>query len=204
MIARFHLLISTALLAATASPPAGAAAAPPGKPQPYRITRGDRLTVSIIGEPELKVAGTRVEPIGTVNLILIKEIPLAGLTIPEAEATVASAYRDRRFLRNPLVTVDEPAPRTVIVSGKVNLQGRQEIPPGTELTIKDLIFKAGGFAETARGSAVRVTRVSPDGKREQFTLDVESGIKGRPGANGKDAAFVLEPGDVVYVPEKFI
>ena len=202
----FRLLATAALLAANPSPPAGATVAPPGPPKPYRITRGDRLTVSILGEPELKVAGARVEPVGTVNLILIKEISLAGLTISEAEAAVASAYRERRFIRNPLVTltVDEPAPRTVIISGKVIVQGRQDIPPGTELTIKDVIFRAGGFAETARGSAVRVTRVSPEGKREQFILDVESGIKGRAGSNGTDAAFVLEPGDVVYVPEKFI
>lgn len=176
------------------------------KAVPYRITRGDRISISILGEPELKVTGTRVEPVGTVNLVLIKEVNLSGLTIAEAEAKVAKAYQDGKYLRSPRVniTVDEYAPRTVIVSGKVNIQGRQEIPPNAEFTIKDLIFKAGGFTDTARSSAVKVTRTMPDGTQKYFILDVESGIKGRANSNSKDASFVLEPDDVVYVPEKLI
>ena len=143
---------------------------------------------------------------GTVNLVLVKEVRLAGLTILEAEAAVAKAYQDGRFLRSPRVTitVEEYAPRTVIVSGKVNIQGRQEIPPNAEFTLKDLIFKAGGFTDTARSSAVKVTRTLPDGTQKYFILDVESGIKGRANSSSKDASFVLEPDDVVYVPEKLI
>lgn len=173
---------------------------------PYRITRGDRLSINVLGEPDLRVGGVRVEAIGTVNLTLIKEIRLVGLTIAEAQAAIAQAYRDGRFLRDPqvAVTVDEYAPRTVIVSGKVNIVGRQEIPPDTEFTIKDLIFKAGGFSDTARSSAVRVTRTMPDGTPKTFILDVESAIKGKSSATSKDASFVLEPDDIVYVPEKII
>ena len=176
------------------------------KAAPYRISRGDRVSVSVLGKPELKVAGARVEPVGTVNLVLVKEVRLAGLTILEAEAAVAKAYQDGRFLRSPRVTitVEEYAPRTVIVSGKVNIQGRQEIPPNAEFTLKDLIFKAGGFTDTARSSAVKVTRTLPDGTQKYFILDVESGIKGRANSSSKDASFVLEPDDVVYVPEKLI
>jgi polysaccharide export outer membrane protein len=176
------------------------------KSAPYRISRGDRISVSVLGEPELKVSGARVEPVGTVNLVLIKEVRLTGLTVSEAEAVVVKAYQEGKFLRSPRVTiiVEEYAPRTVIVSGKVNIQGRQEIPPNAEFTIKDLIFKAGGFTDTARSSAVKVTRTLPDGTQKYFILDVESGIKGRANSNAKDASFVLEPDDVVYVPEKLI
>lgn len=172
----------------------------------YRISRGDRISVLVLGEPDLKVSGARVEPVGTVNLVLIKEVRLVGLTISEAESAVAKAYQEGKFLRSPRVTItiDEYSPRTVIVSGKVNIQGRQEIPPNTEFTIKDLIFKAGGFTDTARSSAVKVTRTMPDGTQKYFILDVESGIKGRANSSAKDASFVLEPDDVVYVPEKII
>jgi polysaccharide export outer membrane protein len=172
----------------------------------YKITRGDRLSVGVLGEPDLRVGGIRVEAIGTVNLPLIKEIRLVGLTIAEAQAAISKAYREGRFLRDPqvTVTVDEYAARTVIVSGKVNIQGRQEIPPDTEFTIKDLIFKAGGFSDTAKSTAVRVTRTMPDGTLKIFTLDVESAIKGKTSATAKDAGFVLEPDDIVYVPEKLI
>jgi polysaccharide export outer membrane protein len=173
---------------------------------PYKITRGDRLSIDVHGEPDLRVGGIRVEAVGTVNLRLIKDIRVVGLTISEAQAAIAQAYRDGRFLRNPqvAVTVDEYAPRTVIVSGKVNIVGRQEIPPDTEFTIKDLIYKAGGFSDTARSSAVKVTRTMPDGTLKTFVLDVESAIKGKSNATSKDASFVLEPDDMIYVPEKII
>ena len=208
MTTRAFLIAGAMLLVLALTSRAQGAASPSEerKAVPYRITRGDRISISILGEPELKVAGTRVEPVGTVNLVLIKEVNLSGLTIAEAEAKVAKAYQDGKYLRSPRVniTVDEYAPRTVIVSGKVNIQGRQEIPPNAEFTIKDLIFKAGGFTDTARSSAVKVTRTMPDGTQRYFILDVESGIKGRANANTKDASFVLEPDDVVYVPEKLI
>lgn len=181
---------------------------PGPKHVPYKITRGDRLSITVLanGEPEFTVGQKRVEATGSIDLLYIQEIRLAGLTIAQAQDAIANAYRDGRFLRNPQVsvTVDEYAPRVVSISGKVNSQGRFEIPPETEMTILDLIFKANGFAETARGTAVRVTRTLPDGTVKTFTLDVESAIKGKDTSNPGDASFVLEPDDVVYVPERII
>jgi polysaccharide export outer membrane protein len=173
---------------------------------PYRITRGDRLSIGVVGEPELTVGGKRVEATGTINLLYISEIRLVGLTISEAQEAIARAYREGRFLRNPQVsvTVDEYAPRTVIVGGKVNGPGRQEIAPDTEVTIMDVISKANGFSETAKGTAVRLTRTMPDGTLKVFILDVESALKGRAQSNSGDAAFVVEPDDIIYVPEKII
>lgn len=169
----------------------------------YRITRGDVCSINVLGEADCTSGNKRVEATGTINLTYIGDVNLVGLTIKEAQEKIAAAYRDGRFLRNPTVTmvVDVYAARTVIISGKVNIQGRQEIPPDTEITIKEMIFKAGGFSETAKGTAVRVTRTLPDGTLKTFTLDVESAIKGKGSA---DAAFVLEPDDIIYVPEKII
>lgn len=201
------LITACALVALAPQPcPAGEPGGREAAPPPYRIARGDRISILVLGEPELKLAATRVEPTGTVNLVLVRAVMLAGLTVPEAEEAVSRAYREGRFLRSPriTVTVDEPAPRTVIISGKVNAQGRQEIPPGSVLTVKDLIFRAGGFTDTARGSAVKVTRTLPDGTRRHFVLDVESGIRGRSNRGANDAAFALEPDDVVYVPERLL
>ncbi|MSU48332.1 MAG: polysaccharide export protein [Opitutus sp.] len=172
----------------------------------YKITRGDRLSIGVVGEPELNVGGKRIEALGTINLLYIQEIRLVGLTINEAQEAIAKAYRDGRFLRNPQVsvTVDEYSSRTVLISGKVNSPGRPEIPADHEITIKEMIFKVGGFSETAKGTAVRVTRTLPDGTLKIFTLDVESAIKGKGKPANNDAAFVLEPDDIIYVPEKII
>src|SRR5207244_1285687 len=72
---------------------------------PYRITRADRIAVSVLGEPELSAGGKRVEAMGTINLPLIQEIRLVGLTIAEAQEAIAKKYREERYLRNPVVSV---------------------------------------------------------------------------------------------------
>jgi polysaccharide biosynthesis/export protein len=173
---------------------------------PYRITRGDILSVEVLagGDREFAAAGKRVEATGTINLMYIQEIGVVGLTIAEAQAKIANAYREGRFIRNPIVniTVETPAPRFVIVNGKVNNAGRQLIESDVEVTILDVISKA-GLGETARGSAVRVTRTKPDGTPEVFILDVESALKGK-GKDSGDAAWVVQPDDIIYVPEKII
>ena len=131
---------------------------------------------------------------------------IGGLTILEAQTAIETAYREGRFLRNPQVaiTIEEYAPRTVSISGKINAPGRYEMPPDTAWTLKDLIIKAGNFSETARGTQVRITRTMPDGSLKIFIKDAESLIRARSNANAAEASFVLEPDDIVYVPEKII
>jgi polysaccharide biosynthesis/export protein len=175
---------------------------------PYRITRGDMLSVEVLAGPEREfaAAGKRVEATGTINLLYIQEIRLVGLTIAEAQQAIANAYREGRFIRNPIVnvTVETYAQRHVIVNGKVNITGRQPIEPDSETTILDVISTAGGLGETARGKEVKVTRTKPDGTLETYILDVESALRGRARPDSGDAAFVVQPDDVIYVPEKII
>lgn len=207
----FRLLLAIFLLATLAG--AAQLPAPPGarpkaaekKVVPYRITTGDRLSVAVLGEPNLTVGGRRVEATGTINLVLVNDVRVTGLTIAEAQETIANSYREQRFLRNPqvTVTVEEYAPRIVRISGKVNSPGQIHIPPDTEMTIVELIFKANGVTETARTSAVRVERTLPDGTKKQFTLDIEAAIKAKGRPTG-DGGFIMQPGDVVYVEERII
>jgi polysaccharide biosynthesis/export protein len=186
--------------APTASPPEEK------KYVPYRIARGDRLGVAVFGETDLTSGHKRVEQSGAIALTLVGEVRVAGLTVLEAQAAIENSYREGRYLRNPqvTVTVEESVPRWVSISGKINIPGKHEMPVDTVWTLKDLIIKAGGLQETARGTKIRITRTLPDGKNVIFEKDAESFIKGRSGANAADASFVLEPEDVVFVPEKII
>ena len=174
---------------------------------PYRITRNDRLAVSIFDEPELTGGGKRVEARGTINLTLIGDVRVYGMTLAEAANAIAKAYQDGRILRHPevTVTVEEYAPRVVTVLGKVKYPGRIDLPPDQQWNIMDVISKAGGFDDTARGTAVKVTRIQADGTPKVYTLDVQSAILGKNRAtSSKDASFVIEPDDQIYVPEKII
>jgi polysaccharide export outer membrane protein len=174
---------------------------------PYRITRGDTLTVSIYNEPDLTSGKKRVEARGTINLTLIGDVRVYGLTLTEAARAIETAYRDGRILRNPEVTVivEEYSPRVVTVLGHVKYPGRVDLPPEQQWTIKDVITKVGGFDDTARGTAVKLTRTLPDGSSKVYTLDVQSALLGKDRATtSTDASFSVEPDDTIYVPEKII
>lgn len=176
------------------------------EPMAYKITRGDVLAVSVFGEPDLTAGNNKVEGRGTITLQLIKEIRVAGLSVLQAQEAIQNAYRDQRFLRDPQVkiTIEQYAQRLVSIMGKVNQPARYELPPDEPWTIKDLIIKAGGFTDTARGREVRLTRTMPDGTLKTFTLDLQNTLLGKDKTSNADATFVLEPDDYVYVPERII
>jgi polysaccharide export outer membrane protein len=175
----------------------------PRKALVYQIATNDRIRIGIFQEPELDMIG-RVDIKGTVNLNLLGPVKLVGMTIPEAEDAVEAAYRDGRYLRNPQVTitVEEYTPREVSIQGQIKNPSRYPLPIEQTMTVLELVTRAGGFTDTAKGTAVNVTRINPDGSKQVFTVDVESIIKGRDKAKAEDSSLLLMPGDIVYVPER--
>jgi polysaccharide export outer membrane protein len=173
----------------------------------YNIRTTDKLRISVFQEDDLSTI-CRVDAKGTVNLPLVGEIRVYGQTLSEAERTIEAAYRDGRFLRKPEVTVaiEDYAPREVSVQGQVKNPGRYPLPVEATLSVLDLVTKAGGFTDTALGTGVKITRILPDGSTKVITLDVESLIKGKSSAKTNEAnnALLLEPDDIVYVPERII
>jgi polysaccharide biosynthesis/export protein len=161
--------------------------------------------VDIYDEKELSKI-VRIDSQGKINLPLVGEVSVAGLKVAEAQATIENAYRDGRFLRAPRVTisVEEYASREVSIQGQVRSPGRYPLPIEASMTILELVTRAGGFTDTAKGTSVRVTRIMPDGTKKNFEVDVESLIKGRKGANVSDNSLILEPGDIIFVPERLI
>ena len=171
----------------------------------YTIAVTDSLQVSVFGEEELSRV-SRVDARGMINLPLIGEVRVFGLTLREAEQAVANAYRDGRFLRNPqvTVTVEVYAVREISVQGQVKSPQRVVLAAESSMTVLEAITKCGGFTDSAKGTEVRVTRVGPDGKVKVFTVDIDSLIKGKGHARAEDDSLLLMPGDIIYVPERLI
>lgn len=171
----------------------------------YRITTNDRIRVGVFQEPDLDIVA-RVDMKGTVNLPLVGQLKVQNLTINDAERVIENAYKDGRFLRNPQVTitVEEYAPREVSIQGQVKSPARYTLPIEQTMTVLELVTRAGGFTDTAKGTSVTVTRINPDGTKQVFIVDVESLIKGKEKANARDTSLILLPGDIVYVPERII
>jgi polysaccharide export outer membrane protein len=199
----------TGVMLAAALVPARAedASAGSSKTRVYNIRTTDKLRITIFQEDDLSTV-CRVDAKGTVNLPLVGEIRVYGQTLSEAERTIEAAYKDGRYLRKPEVTVaiEEYAPREVSIQGQVKNPGRYPLPIESSMSVLDLVTKAGGFTDTALGTGVRITRILTDGSTRVITLDVESLIKGKSNAktNGENNALLLEPDDIVYVPERII
>ena len=171
----------------------------------YIIANADRLRITVYQEEDLSVFA-RVDAKGTVNLPLVGEVIVAGNTVSQAQHVIEQAYRDDHYLKKPQVTIniEEYAPREVSVDGKVRNPGRYPLPIEANMSVLDLVTKAGGMTDTAKGTAISVTRISADGKKTVFTVDVESLLKGRDRAKATDNSLTLQPGDIVYVPERII
>jgi polysaccharide biosynthesis/export protein len=169
----------------------------------HRLALADRLRVAVYQEDDLTTL-TRIDSRGRINLPLLGEIAIGGMTIGEAQTAIESAYKDGRFLRNPQVTinVEEYATREVSISGQVRNPARYSLPPESTYTVVELVTKAGGITDIGKGSAVTVTRTQPDGTRKVFTIAVDSIIKGKKDSKSED--ILLEAGDNVYVPERLI
>ncbi len=187
--------------------PAEEAAPKPEAPKGnlYTIAITDSLQVSVFGEQDLSRI-SRVDARGLINLPLVGEVKVFGLTLREAEQAIASAYRDGRFLRNPqiTVTVESYAIREVTVQGQVKNPQRVVMYAESTMTVLEAITKCGGFTDSAKGTEVRVTRVDVDGKVKVFVVDVDSLIKGKGHASSSDNSLLLQPGDIIYVPERII
>ena len=201
------LLVGLAGVIAAGQETASDAISPPKtkKSKPYKITNSDRLRIEVIPEDDLSTQ-CRVDTKGCVNLKYVGEVPVAGQTIPEAQQAIENAYRDQRYLRNPQVriNVEEYAPREVFINGDVKAPARYVMPIETVMTVVDLVQKAGGLLDTAKGTAIRVLRKGPDGKDLVLTVDVESILKAKKNAKVEDNSLELEPGDNVFVPQRII
>lgn len=171
----------------------------------HKLGLADRVRIAVYQEEDL-TSLTRIDARGRVNLPLIGEIGIGGLNVIEAQAAIENAYKDGRFLRNPQVnvSVEEYAPREVSISGRIRTPGRYTLPIESTLTVVELVTKAGGIDDIGKGSAVSVTRILPDGTKQVFIVDVDSIIKGKKDTKINDTTLLLQPGDIVYVPERLI
>jgi polysaccharide export outer membrane protein len=204
---RLRLLPLLALLGVALLGPARAADPVTADKKNYvhTLTLADRVRVVVYQEEDL-TSVTRIDARGKISLPLIGEIVLGGLTIVEAQIAIENAYKEGRFLRNPQVTVsvEEYAPREVSIQGRVRNPGRYTLPIESTLTVVELVTKAGGIDDIGKGSAVTVTRIMPDGTKKVFTVDVDSIIRGKRDTKIDDTTLLLQPGDIVYVPERLI
>jgi protein involved in polysaccharide export with SLBB domain len=187
------LILAASVAVFAAGPQAGSAG--------YRLFARDLIHIAVRNEPDA-AGDQRIDAAGEVNVPLVGPVKVAGLSINEAQALVAKRYVDAEIFIHPEVAINvvEYAPKEVMVLGQVGKQGKFTFPPeASTISIVEAITGAGGLTRIAKGDGVKVTRKETDGVEQSFTVNVEKLIEGR--ATPADA-FLLQPGDVVFVPER--
>jgi len=163
-----------------------------------------RVTVLASGKREIDAEVIRVSDNSILDLPLIGPVPVKGMTLTELNAALQGRYQD--YFIEPQVLAEfvvEDRPDaispwgSVVVLGRVRTPGRVNIPPTQDLTVSGAIQQAGGLDTSARLSSIRLTRRKPDGGTERKTIDFTSVGEGR-----LENDLILQPGDVIFVPEK--
>jgi polysaccharide export outer membrane protein len=154
------------------------------------LNAGDVVEIKVFREPEL--AGVyRVGRDGTIDFPLIGKISIRDKH-PDAVATDIRTRLADGYLQNPQVTVfvREQKSQKVHVLGEVTKSGSFAYEAG--MTVIQAITAAGGFSQLAATNSVKVTRLAVEAP---FTVPVNDIRK------GEAPNFLLQAGDIVYVPE---
>lgn len=150
---------------------------------PYLLDTGDRLRVFVYGQPNLSRA-YMVDHDGRITVPLIGYVDARGRTARDVEGTIRHRLATE-FVRDPEVTVDVLQNRPFFILGEVKAAGQYPYVSG--MTVETAIAIAGGYSERASDRSFRVTR-----RINGFVEQIEA-----------PSDYVIQPGDTVYVHERF-
>lgn len=163
----------------------------------YRILVNDRLSISVLGYPELSQT-VRVLPDGTITLPGVGTLFVLGRVAQDLSTEIEE--RMKAVARYPQVTVSvvDFGERKLFVLGEVQAPGSQNYQPN--MTILGAIAQAGGFQNSAKRSSVLLLRRTGPQEAVAHRLDLTGPLKGDSFASD----VTVQPYDIVYVPKTFI
>ncbi|MFO1497506.1 MAG: polysaccharide biosynthesis/export family protein [Verrucomicrobiota bacterium] len=162
---------------------------------PVRINPGDVVQITFPGGPQtMNTPPQRVRVDGKVALPLVGDVAVAGKTPVELQAELAKLYDKQLDIKEVVVVVSSSA-ASVFVSGAVARPGR--ISMERPLTVLDAIMEAGGF-DPRRANVKKIRIIRQKGRRyEKREINLKPVLRGE-----NVTPFMLEPFDIIYVPEK--
>ncbi|MFH1645040.1 MAG: polysaccharide biosynthesis/export family protein [Candidatus Omnitrophota bacterium] len=164
----------------------------------YRLQPTDLLSITIHNHPDLNTK-TRISNDGNITFPLVGQIAAAGSTINELEEQLRFLLeKDYLHSAQVLVFIEVYHPRQVSVIGEVNKPGKYDMPDEKSMTLLEAIAMAEGFTKDALLAKVKIMRTM-GGNRQTIIVNV----KDITGKDADDNDILLEPDDVVVVPESF-
>jgi len=169
-----------------------------GPGEVYMIGPLDTLTVFVWRNPELG-AKVQVRPDGRITTPLITDMPAVGKTPTMLAQDIKLQLS--QYINDPIVSVivNEFAGTT---SQQVRIVGATEkpasIPYRANMTVLDAMIAVGGLSEYAAGNKARLIRHNKGtGVQKEYSLRLGDLLK----RGDSKANVLLEPGDVIIIPE---
>lgn len=182
-VALLTLVPAAAVAQVSTSDQSVAAVAPAGSPVAgYRMGGGDKLRMTIYGEPDLS-GEFAVNGAGMVSLPLIGDVSARGLTVSEFATAVENKFK-AGYLLDPKVSVEITNFRPYYIMGEVGKAGEYGYSDG--LTVMNAVARAEGF--TYRAQQKRVF-VKPYGKTQEVEVPLT-------------ADLMVQPGDTIRIAER--
>jgi polysaccharide export outer membrane protein len=171
----------------TIAPPMTATAA-----SPYLLAGDDEISIKVVNFPDLSIEKAVVTPDGIISVPLIGTLNVTGQTTAQVAETLTSRWS--KYVINPSVSVSlmQKREQDVLFYGSVTKAGTTPYRPGMHLL--SALAETGGSLPT--GDLGNVTVSHPNGQNQALDLSHPE-IKA-----GTSADIVLQPGDVVYIPER--
>ena len=165
-------------------------------PESYVIGAQDNLSIIVTDETDL-TGKYRVDTDGTISMPYIQRVPVAGLTLAEAQAKITTLLQAGYF-RNPQVRVeiDQFKARSVIVNGEVRNPGKVTLP-GAVISLLEALILAGSPTTNAANEVIVIHQPKTgEPPVEPITVNRKELEIGRAGRD-----VVLQDGDIVNVPQ---
>ncbi len=155
------------------------------------IGPGDQLHILVLDMPELE-QHPRVTDAGTIPLINLGSLAVAGLTPAQASDKIHDYFVERKFMNHPAitVTVEQFATQSVSVLGEVKMPG--SYPITTRRSVLDAIALAEGLLPTADRN---ITIQRRDRSIKPISYDLSND-----GKVAMETQVQVYPGDIVLVP----
>jgi protein involved in polysaccharide export with SLBB domain len=166
-------------------------------PAAYRLHQGDELTIMFPADRTLDYTAP-VSPAGTVAVPSGGEVIAAGRTIEEVQAEIEVKMAELLLDPRASIVLSSVAEQPVYVLGEVKDPGAV-MSTGT-FRLSMAVAQAGGILSSGQPSSVMIIRTT--GVEEATAIKVDLGQVLSGGDLSQD--LVLEPYDVVFVPQSII
>jgi len=163
----------------------------------YVLQREDVISLTFPLSPELNQTVT-IQPDGYISLQNAGSVYVQGLTTPELVLAVKKAYTG--ILHDPIVDVDlqDFQKPMFTVSGQVGKPGQYELR--ADITVAEALAVAGGMTMTTAKTQVFLFHRTSKDWVEVKKVNLKDVLNGK----GMHDDAMIQPGDMIYVPEKFI